>query len=200
METVAKAGRVAKVSHVAHPLATVAAQNAFTALSGMPDEYFAEVLAEFPQIDESALKVFLALRTATRRVENVVAQWLEPFDLTMTKLDVLHLLASRERRGASVSTLRDFLKMTQPNVTFVLQSLERQGFVRRKTSPEDRRVSVLFLTPAGRAHMRAYTPYHIESMNDALAGLSAEDRARLVESLATVAAGFERIQAAPTHD
>jgi DNA-binding MarR family transcriptional regulator len=171
--------------------------DAFTALSGMPPAYFARMLAEFPTADASAIKVFLALRTATRRVENVVAQWLDKSGMTMTKIDVLHLLASTNDDGATISKLRDFLKMTQPNVTFVVQSLERDGLVRRSTDPNDRRMSVVHITPAGMERITDLTPHHIAGMSEAVADLDEDERTRLIAVLAAVAHGFEHVASTP---
>jgi DNA-binding MarR family transcriptional regulator len=171
--------------------------DAFTDLCGTPPEYFARMTAEFPSTDASAIKVFLALRTATRRVENVVSQWLDKSGMTITKLDVLHLLASTNDDGATISKLRDFLKMTQPNVTFVVQSLERDGLVRRTVDPSDRRMSVVHITPAGTERILELTPHHIGAMAEAVAGLDGDDRARFITLLAAVAQGFERTENVP---
>ncbi len=173
--------------------------DAFNALSGMPPAYFARMMAEFPAADASAIKVFLALRTATRRVENVVSQWLDRSGMTMTKLDVLHLLASTNDDGATISKLRDFLKMTQPNVTFVVQGLEREGLVHRSADSEDRRISIVRITPAGLERIAQLTPRHIAAMSQAVGELGAEERNAFIAFLATVARGFERVED-PTED
>ncbi len=77
----------------------------------MPPEYFEKTSERYPSGDQSALRVFLALRTAARRVDNAVGRWLDPSGLTVTKFDVLHLLAAAAPGGATVGRLRESLRM-----------------------------------------------------------------------------------------
>jgi len=61
-----------------------------------------------------------------------------------------------------------------------VKALEDEGFVARRVSPEDARVTVLRLTPAGRAVYRRIVTVRIEYMTEVLAAWPARDRATLV--------------------
>ncbi len=164
----------------------------FSRLSGVPQAYIAKMVEDVPQGDRGALELFLALRSAARRVEHAVATWLDRSELTSTKLDVLHLLRSGD--GMSVTQMSEFLRMTQPNVTFVVNALERDGSVVRATSPTDRRSTIVRLSEAGERLIAGVTPLHMRAITRALENVSARDRKRFVATLAAVAEGFERIE------
>ncbi len=174
--------------------------DAFSRISGMPPAYFERSKAHYPRSDMSALRVFLALRTAARRVDNAVGNWLDRNDITLTKLDVLHLLASAEPGGMTVGQLRDFLRMTQPNVTFVMHALERDKLVKRSADPADRRSSLFFVSKAGRARMEEVSADHLGAIGAALRAFDEAERDRFIAMLATIVENFEAVEAAPPGD
>src|SRR5438552_3944968 len=69
------------------------------------------------------------------------------FDLSPIQCHVLHLL--EPRRPLPMSRLADTLSCDASNVTGLVDRMESRGLVRRRSSPEDRRVKVLQLTPTG---------------------------------------------------
>jgi DNA-binding MarR family transcriptional regulator len=76
------------------------------------------------------------------------------FDLSPTQCHVLHLI--EPGRPLPMNRLADTLSCDASNVTGLVDRLESRGLVRRQSSPQDRRVKVLQLTPAGkrlRAHL-----------------------------------------------
>src|SRR6266700_3935790 len=69
------------------------------------------------------------------------------FDLSPIQCHVLHLI--EPGRPLPMSRLADTLSCDASNVTGLVDRLESRGLVRRRSSPQDRRVKVLQLTPAG---------------------------------------------------
>lgn len=68
-------------------------------------------------------------------------------DATALPLSVLH----REGDGMRQNELADSLGLEGTSVVRVLDSLERDGYVRRQEDKRDRRAKRIFLTPEGRA-------------------------------------------------
>ncbi|GAC1628546.1 MAG: MarR family transcriptional regulator [Vulcanimicrobiaceae bacterium] len=159
----------------------------------MPAEFFEKAKGEYPEADDGALRVFLALRTASRRIDNVVGGWLVRGGLTVTKFDLLHLLKWSAPEPVSIGRLRDFMRMTQPNVTFVVKALEKDGYVRWRTDPSDRRATLVSITPAGADIIATYTPRHMTAIAEAMRHLSDQRRTELVEALARIAEDFEAL-------
>src|ERR1700752_3052466 len=71
----------------------------------------------------------------------------EPFDLSPVQCHVLHLL--EPERPLPMGRLADPLGCDASNVTGLVDRLEARGLVRRHPSVEDRRIKVIYLTPAG---------------------------------------------------
>jgi DNA-binding MarR family transcriptional regulator len=115
--------------------------------------------------------------------------------LTVTQLRLLGLL--RDEEGLSNADLADRLLVTRPSVSALLDRLERGGFIRRETSPTDRRGIRIFLEPRGheavsyaRQDARAYA-------RDILSGLSPADVEEIAGALKKLANhGRERRAAA----
>jgi len=74
-------------------------------------------------------------------------------DLTMPQLKVL--LRRGERGAARVSWLAERMSVSPPNITGILDRLERRGWIARTADPRDRRVVQIVLTEAGRAQAEA---------------------------------------------
>ena len=72
-----------------------------------------------------------------------------PLGLTGAQFNVLNLLAGAAD-GISQRELGDRLLVDRSNVTGLLDRMEKAGWVRRTDHPEDRRVYLVRLTPAGR--------------------------------------------------
>src|SRR5437016_10505539 len=69
------------------------------------------------------------------------------FELSPAQCHVLHLI--EPDRPIPMGRIAEALACDASNVTGLVDRLESRGLVRRQPSPEDRRVKVLQLTPAG---------------------------------------------------
>jgi DNA-binding MarR family transcriptional regulator len=90
----------------------------------------------------SAAAVYGLLSTLLRRV---------PRDISLTSLGTLSTL---DRTGTKrITELAVIEGVTQPSMTTLIASLEKQGLVVRGGDPKDKRVSLVSLTEAGRQYM-----------------------------------------------
>jgi DNA-binding MarR family transcriptional regulator len=81
--------------------------------------------------------------------------------------------------------------MTAPALTELVDSLNRDGLVRRLEDQNDRRVVLVELTGRGRRELDRYREYMTERVARVLAGLSGEKRARLRAALADLRDAIE---------
>ncbi|GEK27741.1 MarR family winged helix-turn-helix transcriptional regulator [Furfurilactobacillus siliginis] len=65
------------------------------------------------------------------------------------------LLALGQTDGQSQRALSQALNISAPSITEFVTKLVLKGYVRREKSPADKRVSLVFLTSAGRESLRA---------------------------------------------
>jgi DNA-binding MarR family transcriptional regulator len=90
----------------------------------------------------SAAAVYGLLATLLRRA---------PRDISLTSLATLSTL---DRAGTKrITELAAIEGVTQPSMTTLIASLEKQGLVTRAGDPKDKRVSLVSLTEAGREYM-----------------------------------------------
>ena len=94
--------------------------------------------------------------------------------------------------GLTQSELAEILEVEKPSVGRLLDRLEAKGWIRREHDARDRRAWRVHLGEAAEPQMRALRKRAAELMGDALAGLSAADRERLVELLLAVKANLAR--------
>jgi len=94
--------------------------------------------------------------------------------------------------GLTQSELAEILEVEKPSVGRLLDRLEAKGWIRREHDARDRRAWRVHLGEAAEPQMRALRKRAAELMGDALAGLSAADRERLVELLLAVKGNLAR--------
>lgn len=94
---------------------------------------------------------------------------------------MLRMLAHHGECGQS--ELADALAVSRPNVTRILQRLERAGLVVRRTDVDDQRHSRVDLTDAGRAVVARLEGALERHLTSTLARLSTTDRCALAQGL-----------------
>jgi DNA-binding MarR family transcriptional regulator len=112
-----------------------------------------------------------------------------PRDISLTSLSTLSTL---DRTGTKrITELAAIEGVTQPSMTALIASLERQGLVERAGDPKDRRVSLVSLTEAGRAYM----VQRRKAGTDAFATLVSQLPPEEAATLAAAIPALERLRA-----
>jgi DNA-binding MarR family transcriptional regulator len=139
-------------------------------------------------LNEDLLRSFGAINKGLR-------QWVrshmgaEP-GMTIGRAGVLLGLLERDE-PVSMSTLGAAQDLTPRSMTVLISGLEKEGLVQRTRHPDDRRVTLVSLTPAGRA-LAAQQLLPAGQRAAALFGeLSEHDRAELLRLLSEVARHLE---------
>jgi len=94
---------------------------------------------------EAFLKI---LRTADH-LDQGLAELLKPFALTATQYNVLRILRGAGGRGLACRELGERMLTHDPDVTRLLDRLERRGLLERHREQQDRRVILTGITSAG---------------------------------------------------
>ena len=85
-----------------------------------------------------------------------------------------------------MSALAKAEQVSRPAITRTVGALEEAGLVRRRTSSDDRRQSIVSATSAGRRLLEAGRRARIERLAAVLAGLSSAELAEVDRALAHV--------------
>jgi MarR family transcriptional regulator for hemolysin len=84
----------------------------------------------------------------SRRWRTRLDERLKPLDMSQARWGALYWLGLAEGEGISQATLAERAGVEPPTMVRVLDQLEAQGLIERRTSPTDRRVNLLHLTAA----------------------------------------------------
>jgi DNA-binding MarR family transcriptional regulator len=110
------------------------------------------------------------------------------FRISDAKLEVLEVLSCCSGRRTCLFSLGDRLGVTRPNITKLVDGLERQGLVERIPHPVDGRMVQAQLTPEGAAVAAQALPGRVALMERAWASLGDDELERLVWVLRRAAA------------
>lgn len=137
------------------------------------------------------LRLWLKVLKATKSVESNVRENLRrEFATTLPRFDVMAALVQHEK-GLKMSELSGVLKVSNGNVTGIVERLVEDGHVQREKVEGDRRANLVRLTPAGRAEFARQAEAHEGWINAAFDGLTADEAQAIAESLDAVARRLE---------
>ncbi|MFY0309671.1 MarR family winged helix-turn-helix transcriptional regulator [Leisingera sp. D0M16] len=137
------------------------------------------------------LRLWLKVLKATKAVESEVRENLRrDFSTTLPRFDVMAALMQHEK-GLKMSELSGVLKVSNGNVTGIVERLVEDGHVLREKVEGDRRANLVRLTAAGKAEFARQADAHEGWINAAFDGLTADEAQRITESLDAVARRLE---------
>jgi DNA-binding MarR family transcriptional regulator len=132
------------------------------------------------------LRVWLRMLKATKLVEATVRENLRvEFDTTLPRFDVLAALY-RFEDGLKMSELSTALRVSNGNVTGIVERLVADGLVLRIPVAGDKRATLVRLTKKGRETFARMAEAHAGWVNGILGDLSDEDCEQAIGILETV--------------
>ena len=133
---------------------------------------------------KSRLRLWLRLLTCSGLVERAVRRRLrQEFAATLPRFDLMAAL-DRAPAGLTMGELSAHLKVSNGNVTGVVERLVREGLVERTALPTDRRSFKVALTATGRAAFAAMAERHAGWIDRLLGDLSDGEIEQLMGLLA----------------
>src|SRR3954470_25025763 len=180
-------------------------------------ECLLEAAREFPDLDPSAAEAFLHLLRTGDEVFGHTDRNLSDHNISHGRFGVMMLLWRSVQppepllgSGECVSgprtpaELADAAGVTRATMTGLIDTLERDGFVKREPDPKDRRMMSVRLTPAGERFLGGFLPGHFKVVTDLMSPLSESERKTLVRLLgkvqqraATLKSSRKSVHAAP---
>jgi DNA-binding MarR family transcriptional regulator len=124
------------------------------------------------------------LHDVARLLRTTYDRRVRELDLTRSQWWVLTHLFRKD--GITQSELAETLELEKPSLGRLLDRLEGKGWIRREACPNDRRAKRIFLTEAADAPMQVMREIASGVREDALSGLSNDDRDRFVDILLTI--------------
>jgi DNA-binding MarR family transcriptional regulator len=118
---------------------------------------------------------------------------LRPLGVGMSQLPVLTAL--EERGPLSQKDLAEHARVEQPTMAEMLARMDRDGLIAREPNPEDRRGILASLTRTARARLPRAKAELQRGEDEATAGLTAKEKALLLELLQRVVKNLEAVHA-----
>ena len=139
---------------------------------------------EHTPVDEAAkthLRLWLRLLKITRAIEADLRENLRTqFGSTLPRFDVMAALY-RYPKGLRMSELSGVLKVSNGNVTGIVDRLVNDGLIIRCPVPGDRRALVVRLTQKGRDEFQRQAEAHEGWIDEMLSGIAPEDAERIID-------------------
>lgn len=147
----------------------------------VPDPNFAEIAVPAdPELARQRLRLWLQMLKSVRHLEGTLRERLRTgYDTTLPRFDVMAML-DRESDGLKMSDLSERLMVSNGNATGIVARLVEDGLVERGGMKNDRRASVVRLTPAGRELMSRLAADHLLWIDELMSMLPEADIARTI--------------------
>lgn len=140
---------------------------------------------------KSRLRLWLRLLKASKLIETELRERMRrELDTTLPRFDVMAAL-SRNPAGLKMSELSGVLKVSNGNVTGIVERLVEEGFVRRDAVKGDRRAFLARLTGEGQTEFERQASAHEGWIDRLLSDVEPDRAERLSVLLAEVAAHLE---------
>jgi len=138
----------------------------------------------FPSADVNYFRAHLAIVRSGTRLSQAVGQYLgSRFGLNSARYSLLRALYFTDGHRLPQSEVARAMNVTSPNVTQLIDALEREGLVERAISESDRRVTYAQLTKDGEARCAELIPAMARFMQETMAPLSTDEMNQLTELL-----------------
>lgn len=133
---------------------------------------------DLTSIDNAVAYIILS---AGRHLRLHLQRGLRPYEIGPEQWFLLFRLY--ERDGRSQKELADNHANDFPNITRLVDALEKRGFVQRQADPDDRRKQLVTLSPAGREFIESLLPWVVEERKRLFAGVSDDELRSLIKTL-----------------
>lgn len=134
-------------------------------------------------LSKSRLRLWLKLLKASGPIEDALRRRLRAeFGTTLPRFDVMSALY-RGPGGLKMSEISERLRVSNGNITGIVDRLTDEGLVMRVTVPGDRRATRVRLTPKGRAEFARQAAAHEAWVDEMLGDLAGEELDAVMRAL-----------------
>jgi len=142
-------------------------------------------------------EAYLALLRTTDALQSSMEFKLKEFGLTGTQYNALRILRGAGPDGLPCSEIGERMITHDPDITRLLNRLEQRGLVERTRDQQDRRMIYGKITTAGKKLLREMDDPVEQHGREMLRHVSRADLRRLIDLLAEVRSGGDRVHSHP---
>lgn len=145
---------------------------------------------------KTRLRLWLRVLKVSHIIERELRERLRvEFDTTLPRFDVMAALY-RAEKGLNMSELSGVLRVSNGNVTGIVDRLVDDGLIMRIPVEGDRRAMIVRLTKKGRAHFLELAEAHEGWVSELLRSVEVPEAEQLIAQLAAIGRQLDGLQAA----
>lgn len=127
----------------------------------------------------SALKLFIVLSRAHKVIHESTNHFFQENGLNPTEFAVLELLYHKGRQP--LQQIGNKILLASGSITYVVDKLEKRGYISRVSCDSDRRVTFAEITNEGNAFMDQLFPRHEKQLVELMGALSEEEKLEVID-------------------
>ncbi|SER13562.1 MarR family winged helix-turn-helix transcriptional regulator [Piscibacillus halophilus] len=128
--------------------------------------------------EDSSLKLFVVLSKAARTVLDLAQEDMVRYGLNPTEFATLELLYHRGQQP--LQKIGERILLTSGSITYVVNNLEKKGYITRIRSEHDRRVTYAQITEKGTALLNDIFPEHWKQIEQIMKGLTESEKQQAI--------------------
>lgn len=128
---------------------------------------------------ERALKLFIVLSRASKVIAEDAHKLIDTCGLNHTEFAVMELLHHSGRQP--IQKIGQKILYGSGSMTYVVDKLQKRGFVERILCDKDKRVRYISITKAGGELMDSIFPEHAKNIENLMSGLNADEQDVAIE-------------------
>jgi len=121
-----------------------------------------------------SLKLFIVLSRANKALHECTNQFFQSNGLNPTEFAVMELLFHKGRQP--LQKIGNKILLASGSITYVIDKLEKRGFIQRVSCPSDRRVTFAEITEEGKSFMAHLFPEHEQQLHEIMNALTSEEK------------------------
>ena len=130
---------------------------------------------------DNEFKVVIGIMRASNLLVDDLKKTLKKYPINATEFSVMEFLYSKGEK--SIQEIRDRILLASGSATYVVDNLERKEYVRRIVNQNDRRITYIKLTQAGKDLINDIFPTHKKNTKEIFNDLTNEELITLKEIL-----------------
>lgn len=168
------------------------------------EESIYKIASRYPGVKPRSLEAFLKIMWLTAQIDRSLELHFAQWGISRGRFMLLMSLykdycgmnlntgaeASKTPGVMSPSELAANLDVTRGNMTGLLDGLEREGWIRRTSHPEDRRGVLITLTDEGLKRLETILPVHYHRMSLLLSSLTTAEAEAMINAIPKLLAGM----------
>lgn len=123
---------------------------------------------------KQSLKLYIVLSRAHKAINETTNQFFQENGLNPTEFAVLELLYHKGRQP--LQQIGNKILLASGSITYVVDKLEKRGYLLRVSCPSDRRVTYAEITEEGKAFMAEVFPKHEQHLHELVSVLTNEEK------------------------